>query len=88
MTFEATEEFWRNFYRLSSKDKESVREKWQIFKSDPFDPRLRSHTIHKLSAIARHTILSAVISGDLRVLFRVDGSVVTTPDVGSHALYR
>jgi hypothetical protein len=48
----------------------------------------RAHEIHALSAQAQHTIYSAVIEGDLRVLFRIDGSWVTTLDVGTHKLYR
>jgi hypothetical protein len=47
-----------------------------------------SHEIHALSAKAKHTIYSAVIEGDLRVLFRIDGRWVTTLDLGTHKLYR
>jgi hypothetical protein len=54
--YRAVEKFWRNFYRLSPLQKESVRRAWQKFKSDPFHPALASHEIHELSAKARHTI--------------------------------
>jgi hypothetical protein len=86
--YRAVEKFWRNFYRLSDSRKESVRQAWPLFKSDPFHPSLGAHEIHALSAQAKHTIYSAVIEGDLRVLFRIDGSWVTTLDVGTHKLYR
>lgn len=43
---------------------------------------------HELSTKAKHTIYGAVIERDLRVIFRVDGSWVTTLDVGTHKLYR
>jgi hypothetical protein len=55
---------------------------------DPFDPRLGSHKIHKLLGIAKTTIYSAVIEGDLRVLFRIDGDTVTTLDIGTHDAYK
>ena len=86
--YRAVEKFWRNFYRLSPLQKESVRRAWQKFKSDPFHPALASHEIHELSAKARHRIYSAVIEADLRVIFRVDGSWVTTLDVGTHKICR
>jgi hypothetical protein len=72
--YRAVEKFWRNFYRLSDSQKASVREAWVVFKSDPFHPSLEAHEIHTLSAEAGHTIYTTVIEGDLRVLFRIDGS--------------
>jgi hypothetical protein len=50
VTFKATETFWRKFYALSPAQKQLVREKWKLFKLDPFDPRLGTHKIHLLSA--------------------------------------
>jgi Txe/YoeB family toxin of Txe-Axe toxin-antitoxin module len=84
----AVEKFWRNFYKLRSEQKESVRRAWQMFKRDPFHPSLGSHEIRELSARAKHTIYSAVIEADLRVVFRIDGPWVTTLDVGTHKIYR
>jgi hypothetical protein len=48
--YRAVEKFWRDFYRLTPSQKESVRRAWQIFKTDPFHPSLRAHEIHELSA--------------------------------------
>ncbi len=87
MTFQATDEFWKNFYALDSGKKRLVREKWKIFKADINDIRLRTHKIHKLSGIAGHPILAAVIESDLRIIFRIDVSVVTTLDIGTHSIY-
>ena len=56
MKYRATEAFWESFYDLSPEQKESVRRAWQIFKADPFDPRLRAHKIHRLSAFYKRTI--------------------------------
>jgi mRNA-degrading endonuclease YafQ of YafQ-DinJ toxin-antitoxin module len=88
VTFEATEEFWKNFYDLSAEQKDSVRQKWLIFRENQFHPSLGSHKIYRLSALAKHTIWSVVIQGDLRVLFRIDDSVVTTLDIGTHKVYQ
>jgi hypothetical protein len=85
--YRAVEKFWRNFYKLGNKQKESVRLAWQIFKRDPFHPSLESREIHELSARAKHTIYAAVVEPDLRVIFRNDGSWVTTLDVGTHKMY-
>jgi hypothetical protein len=86
--YRAVEKFWRNFHKLSPQRKESVRRAWQIFKRDPFHLCFRSHEIHELSARAKHTIYSAVIESNLRVIFRIDGRWVTSLDVGTHKIYR
>jgi hypothetical protein len=59
--YRAVEKFCRDFYRLTSSQKASVRRAWQTFKNNPFDPSLRTHEIHELSTKAKHTIYSAVI---------------------------
>jgi hypothetical protein len=58
------------------------------FKENPFDPRLRSHKIHKLSARYGRIIYAAEIEADLRVVFYIEGNLVITVDVGSHDIYR
>ena len=84
MTFKATETFWREFYDLPAAQKQSVRDKWKVFHEDPFHPSLGTHKIHRLSALAKHTIYGVVIEADLRVTFRMDGTRVTTLDIGTH----
>lgn len=86
--YKAAEEYWRNFYELSSEQKAAVREAWKVFKEDPFHPSLKSHKIHKLSAVAGETVYSAVIQSDLRVLFVLRGNLVYTLDVGTHDIYK
>lgn len=85
--YRAVERFWTSFYRLSPAQKESVRQVWEIFKQDPFDPRLRTHRIHRLSAAYRCTIHAVEIEGDLRSLFYVDGETVVSLIVGTHDIY-
>jgi mRNA-degrading endonuclease YafQ of YafQ-DinJ toxin-antitoxin module len=86
--YQATEAFWTSFYRLSEQQKESTRRAWQIFKLDPFDPRLRTHKIHRLSAHYRRTIYAVEIEGDLRAVFYIDDDLVITVDIGTHDVYK
>ena len=86
--FRATEQFWRSFYNLSSPQKQSVREAWEFFKTDPFHPSLGVHKINNLSARYKKTIYSVVIESNLRVVFFIEDNVVISLDVGTHDLYR
>jgi mRNA-degrading endonuclease YafQ of YafQ-DinJ toxin-antitoxin module len=86
--YRAVPKFWRNFKKLSPQQKESVRAAWSIFKSNPFDPRLRVHKIHRLSAAYGKTVHAVEVEADLRVIFTLDGETVVTLDVGSHSIYR
>ena len=86
--FAATEAFWEAFYALPDPQKQSAREAWLIFKEDPFDPRLRTHKIHRLSALMRQTVFALVIEGDLRAVFYIEGGSVISFNIGSHAVYR
>ena len=88
MKFRASETFWRNFYELSSRQKESARRAWKIFKENPFDPRLRTHKIHRLSSLLRRTVYAVDIEANLRVVFYLDGETVRTVDIGTHEIYQ
>jgi len=88
MIFKGSETFWRNFYRLSSDQKASARKAWVIFKKDPFDPRLRTHKIHRLSAALGQTVFAIELEKDLRVVFYIDRDIVRTVDIGSHDVYK
>jgi mRNA-degrading endonuclease YafQ of YafQ-DinJ toxin-antitoxin module len=85
--YRATEKFWTSFYGLTPQQKDSCRKAWQIFKEDPFDPRLRSHKIHRLSSQYGRNIFSAVIENDLRLIFYLEGQTVTSLVVGTHDVY-
>ena len=86
--YRATERFWTSFYRLSPEQKDTVRAAWIIFKQDPFDPRLRTHKIQRLSAHYGRTIHSVEIEGDLRSTFYLDGETVVSLIVGTHDIYK
>ena len=86
--FRAVEKYWTSFYRLSPAQKESARKAWQIFKEDPFDPRLRTHKIQGLSARYGRTSYAVDVEGDLRSLFYLDGDIVVSLVIGTHQIYR
>jgi mRNA-degrading endonuclease YafQ of YafQ-DinJ toxin-antitoxin module len=86
--FKPTENFWESFYDLSSSQKDSTRQAWQIFKENPFDPRLRTHKIHRLSAQYGRTIYAVEIEGDLRAVFFIENDLVVTVDIGTHEIYK
>ena len=86
--YRAVERFWTSFYRLSPAQKESTRRAWIIFKEDPFDPRLRTHKIQRLSARYGRTIYAVDIEGDLRSTFYLDGETVVSLIIGTHAVYK
>jgi hypothetical protein len=85
--YRATETFWENFYDLPAAQKESARKAWQIFKQDPFDPRLRTHRIHRLCGIMKRTVHAVVVEGDLRVVFYIESGTVVSFNIGTHAIY-
>ena len=86
--FKPTQRFWESFYGLSPSQKDASRRAWKIFKENPFDARLRSHKIHKLSARYGRIIYAVEIEANLRALFYVEGDTVVTVDIGSHDIYR
>ena len=85
--YRVVEPFWTRFYRLSPAQKESVRKAWAIFKVNPFDARLGTHKIARLSAYYKRTIYAVEIEGNLRATFFIDGDIVISVDIGTHAIY-
>ena len=86
--FKPTQRFWESFYDLTPGQKDATRRAWKIFKQNPFDPRLRSHKIHRLSANYGRTIYAVDIERDLRAAFYVEGDLVVTVDIGTHGIYK
>ena len=81
--------FWERFYALTPEQKENARRVWEIFKVNPFDSRLRTHKINKLSARYGTTVYSVHLEGDLLFTFLVkDQDLVYTLSLGTHGEYR
>ena len=58
------------------------------FQTDPFDSRLGTHKIQRLSALMRRTVYAVVVEADLRVVFYIDGNIVVSFNIGTHDVYR
>jgi mRNA-degrading endonuclease YafQ of YafQ-DinJ toxin-antitoxin module len=86
--FKPTGQFWESFYDLDPGQKKSTRRAWKIFKENPFDPRLRTHKIHRLSAQYGRAIYATEIEGDLRAVFFINSDTVVTVDIGTHNIYK
>jgi len=86
--FSATPRFWKSFKKLPDNQKKSAKRAWQIFKQDPFDPRLRTHKINSLSSAMKRTVYAVEVEGNLRVVFYIDGDCIVTFNIGSHDVYR
>jgi mRNA-degrading endonuclease YafQ of YafQ-DinJ toxin-antitoxin module len=86
--YHATPKFWRSYRKLTPAQCESVFASWKIFREDPFDARLRTHKIQRLSAAAGRTVWAVEVEGDLRVVFTLEGNTVLTLDIGTHAIYK
>ena len=76
------------FGKLRAQQQRRARETFLIFKQNPFDSRLGSHKIQKLSALYGRVIYAAEIEANLRVVFYTERNTIVSVDIGSHDLYR
>ena len=86
--FKTTTSFRRALTKLSPGQKQSAKKAFQLFREDPFHPRLRTHKIHRLSSLYGKTIYSVWIESDLRAVFYIEGRTVVSVDIGTHDIYR
>ncbi len=86
--FRAAKSFHRALAKLTLRQQKATKAAFLIFKKDPFDPRLRAHKIHKLSAAYGKTIYAVCIETDLRAIFYIEGDSVWSVDIGTHSIYR
>ena len=86
--FKTTPTFRKALRDLTASQKASARHAFGVFRNDPFDARLRTHKIHSLSARFRRNIYSVWVEADLRAVFYLDGDMVVSVDIGTHAIYR
>ncbi len=86
--FRASKSFWRSWSKLSREQQQTARQAFPIFKQNPFDPRLRAHKIHRLSAYYDRTIYAVDLAGDLRAAFYVDGETIWSVSIGTHDIYK
>jgi mRNA-degrading endonuclease YafQ of YafQ-DinJ toxin-antitoxin module len=86
--FKSTPAFRKALSKLPFSQKGSAKKAFALFQKDPFDPRLHTHKIHHLSALYKKTIYAVRVEDDLRSIFYVDGDVIVSLDIGTHAIYR
>jgi mRNA-degrading endonuclease YafQ of YafQ-DinJ toxin-antitoxin module len=80
--------FHRALAKLQPDQYRAAVKAYKIFKQNPFDPRLRTHKIHRLSAQYGKTIYSVAIEADLRAVFYIENNTVWSVAIGTHAIYR
>jgi hypothetical protein len=88
LSLQANRELLGKFPRPDFQPKGINAPRLEDFQLNPFDPRLRPHKIHRLSAHYGRTIFAVEIEGDLRAVFYVERDCVVTVDIGTHDLYR
>jgi hypothetical protein len=86
--YKPTKKFWEQFQALPERQQILARAKFRIFAVNPFDPRLRTHKIHRLSAVLQRSVHAVVIEGDLRAAFFIDGTTVVSFAIGTHDIYK
>jgi hypothetical protein len=86
--FKAPKAFWKQFYRLPPEQQAIAREKFKIFRQDPFASSLRAHRIARLSSALGRTVFAVDIEGDLRSTFYLDGDTVMSVSIGTHDIYK
>jgi hypothetical protein len=86
--FKTTPQFRRALRILSPDQKKDAKAAFEIFKQNPFDPRLRTHKILRLSAIMKRTVYAVEIQSDLRAVFFIEDDVVVSFNIGKHDIYK
>lgn len=86
--FKATPTFWKAFHKLPQEQQDKAREKFKIFRKDPYDRALKTHKIASLSARFKCTVHSVTIEGNLRAVFYQNGNIIYTVDIGTHDIYK
>lgn len=86
--FRAAKSFRRALAKLPPEQKRSAKAAFHIFKKNPFNPKLRTHKIHKLTAAYGKMICAVCIEADLCAIFFIDGATIWSVDIGTHAIYR
>jgi hypothetical protein len=83
----AVPQFWKAYSQLGPEQKKAAKQAFKVFKKNPFDPSLRPHKIHRLTAIYRKPVMSVVLDNDLRSVFIVQGNQIISLDIGTHDIY-
>lgn len=74
--------FVKGFLKLAASDQNRVKEAVELFRSDPFDPRLQNHKLHG----KQRGMHSFSAGHDLRILYEEQGghAIVLLVKIGLH----
>ncbi len=87
-SFKKTARFRKSFSKLTDEQKRKAKQKFAIFKKDPFAPSLNTHPIKRLSAEIGQLVYSVTITADLRSIFVIDDDTILSLDIGTHEIYK
>ena len=76
--------FKKSYKKLRADEQEKTRDRVEIFRDNPFDPRLDTHKLHG----RLKDQWSFWITGKIRILFEFDNKDVIFLDIGGHPIYR
>jgi hypothetical protein len=86
--FRTTPGFRKALSKLSPEQKRAAKAAFHIFRSNPFDARLRPHKIQRLSAHYGRAVCAVEIATDLRAAFCVEGQTVWFVSIGTRDIYK
>ncbi len=81
MVVQYTKDFIKDSKRLKSAQKEKLEIRLKLFGEDQFDPILNNHALRGSYSGYR----SINITGDLRAIFKIDGSIRIFTAIDSHS---
>lgn len=82
MIIETTKGFDKQYSKLNIKTKTAFKARFEVFKSNPFDSRLRNHALKGKYLGYR----SIDITGDVRALYTIEGDlVIIFGFIGTHS---
>lgn len=85
MQIEYSPKFVRQFKKLSNKVKESTLLCEELFRNNPFDPKLKTHKLN--GAMREYWAFSIPFSHRIGFTF-IDGDLVRFHAVGTHNIYK
>ena len=86
--YRTTKRFRRSLEALTPEQRAMAKAAFRLFRRDPWDPQLGRHIIKELTAAKKQPVWSVWVDDDLRVIFVVDESIITSLDIGKHAIYK
>lgn len=83
MTFDYLKKFLKNYQKRilpNPKLNNKLSERLEIFMKNPADPQLKDHGLTGKKKAFR----SFSITGDIRVVYKIEGDIIRLYDIGSH----